>query len=334
MKNIGLITDIAFWEIGNGQNARIQELYAFLAQHSQLTLYYLGEDDLPFPGPIFQNCDKVQLASCLKQAQHDLIIVEKMHLSWVADLELDALLYLDAHDIVSDRDKDFQQFGRTCSSLSWEEEMAIFCKFDKVIFLLKEEVEKVASVIGKDRLLHCPHPVIPEEKIVMREEVKTIGFFGGPSWPNIDSLQWFHDCVVPLLGDLAQKCILCGSINYSPFSAFSNRLARGPVFPSINSYYKNIDIAINPSLYGTGLKIKTVEAIAYGIPLVTTSQGALGLSEESNVSFLLADTPEDFAAAIRALDASWELRQRLSLHARAFAQQHFTPHACFSKLLV
>lgn len=327
MKNIGLITDIAFWEMGNGQNARIQELYAFLAQHSQLTLYYLGEDDLPFPGRIFPNCDKVQLASCLKQAQHDLIIVEKIHLAWIADLELDALIYLDAHDIASEGVKDNQQCGRTCNPLSLEEEIILFRKFDKVFFLLKEQTEKIAPFLGRDRLLYCPHPVVPKERIVMREEVKTIGFFGGPSWLNIDSIQWFHDCVVPLLGDLAEKCIVCGGINYSPFAIFSNRLARGSIFPSIDSYYQNIDIAINPSLYGNGLKIKTVEALAYGVPLVTTSKGAQGLSEESNLSFLLADAPENFAAAIRALDASLELRQQLSLRAKAFAQQHFTPQA-------
>jgi glycosyltransferase involved in cell wall biosynthesis len=334
VKNIGLITDIAFWEMGNGQNARIRELYAFLAQHSQLTLYYLGEDDLPFPGRIFPNCDKAQFASCLKQAQHDLVIVENIHLAWVADLEIkDTSIYLDAHDIISEGAEDSRYSGRPYNSLSLEEEIALFRKFDKVIFLLKEQTEKIAAFLGKDCLLCCPHPVVPEEKIVLREEVQTIGFFGGPSWLNIDSVQWFHDRVMPLLGDLTEKCIICGGINYSPFSFFSNRLARGPVFPSIHNYYQNIDITINPSLYRNGLKIKTVEALAYGIPLVTTSKGAHGFSEESNLSFLLADAPEDFAAAIRALDASLELRQRLSLRARAFAQQHFTPHACFSKLL-
>jgi glycosyltransferase involved in cell wall biosynthesis len=335
VKNISLITDIPFWEMGNGQSARIRELYTFLANQSKLTLYYLGKETPPFPGLTFQNHDRrAQLASCLEKAQHDLIIIEKLHLDWVRALNLkDIPVYLDAHDLISERAKSFQRFNRKCGSLSFEEEIARFRKFDKIILLQKEETEKVLPFLGRDRLLLCPHPVVPEENGIVREEVETIGFFGGPSWPNIDGVQWFHDLILPLLGDLATKCVAHGAIVYSPFYAFSPRLVKGQLFSSLDSYYKNIDIAINPALYGSGLKIKTVEAIAYGIPLVTTSIGAQGLHEESGRSFLLADTPQEFAAAIRTLASSSTLRRQLSSRARAFARQHFTPQLCFASLL-
>jgi glycosyltransferase involved in cell wall biosynthesis len=333
--NIGLITDISFWQMGNGQNARIRELHAFLSHYAHLTLYYLGDDPLPFPGLMCQEGDKrTQLASLLEKAQHDLIIVEKLHLAWITDLELkNTRIYLDAHDIAFERAQQFQQFGRTSYSLSFEEEIACFRKFDKVIFLHDEDVEKMVPFLGKDRLLLCPHPVTPEADIAIREEVKTISFFGGPSWPNIDGLQWFHDDVLPLLGDLAQKCIVHGSMNYSPFFTFLPRLNRGQLFTSLNSHYKNVDIAINPVRYGTGLKIKSVEALAYGIPLVTTSIGAQGLHTQSNRAFLLADTPQDFADAMRQLDVSLALRESLSLRSREYARQRFTPHACFHSLM-
>jgi glycosyltransferase involved in cell wall biosynthesis len=116
-------------------------------------------------------------------------------------------------------------------------------------------------------------------------------------------------------------------------SLFSPSLSKGRSFPTPGEYYKSIDIAINPVLYGSGLKIKTVEAIAYGIPLVTTSAGAQGLHEESGRSFLLADTPEAFAAAICRLAASSDLRCQLSTQSRSFARQHLTPAACFGALL-
>jgi glycosyltransferase involved in cell wall biosynthesis len=335
MKSIALITDISFWRIGQGENARIRELHAFLANHSQLTLYYLGEDDIPFPRVAFGSGDKqAPLASCLEKAQHDLIIIEKLNLGWITELNSpNSSVYYDAHDLISERKKSFQKFNRDCPAPSFEEELAFFRKFDKVIFVQKEEMERVAPWISKERLLHCPHPVVPEEEVALREEVETIGFFGGPSWPNIDSVQWFHDLVLPLLGDLGQKCAVHGTILYSPFSAFSPRLNRGQIFASLDSYYKNVDIAINPALYGSGLKIKTVEALSYGIPLVTTSVGAQGLLEESGRSFLLADTPGEFADAIQLLASSLSLRRQLSSRAKAFAGQHFTPHACFAPLL-
>ncbi len=334
MKDIALITDIPFWNVGIGQNARIRELCIFLALHSRFTLYYLGGDS-PFPGPIFHEHEKqTQLALYLEKARHDLLIVEYLYLHWVADLPLKgAAIYLDAHDLLSERAKSFESFNHRINSITYEQEISYFHKFDKVIFLQKEEIEKVLPRISADRLLLCAHPIAPEEDVPLREEVGVISFFGSPSWPNIDGIQWFHDAVLPLLGDLAKKCVVNGSINFSPLSVFSPHLSKGRAFYSIDDYYKEIDIAINPVLYGSGLKIKTVEAIAYGIPLVTTSAGAQGLLEERGNCFLLADTPEEFAAAICTLASSSDRRRQLSSRARTFAREHLTPTACFSSLL-
>ncbi len=335
MKNIALITDIPFWQIGLGKNTRIQELYHFLAAHSRFTLYYLGDEKTPFRCPSFQEHDKLsQLRAYLEEAEHDLLIVEYIHLHWVADFPLKKTkVYLDAHDFLSERTKSFESFHRKSNAITLEEEIDCFRKFDKVMFMQKEEMEKVWPMLGKDCLLLCPHPIVPEVNVALRQEIEAISFFGSPAWPNIDGIQWFHEAVLPLLGDLAQKCIVNGTISTSPLSIFFPRLAKGKVFSSIGDYYKSIDIAINPVLYGSGLKIKTVEALAYGIPLVTTSIGAQGLREEGGNSFLLADTPEEFAKAICTLAESPELRRQLSLNARAFTQKHLSPMACFGALL-
>jgi len=47
--------------------------------------------------------------------------------------------------------------------------------------------------------------------------------------------------------------------------------------PSLTQFYEGIDLAINPTIAGTGLKIKTVEALAYGMPLLSTKVGMDGL---------------------------------------------------------
>ncbi len=335
MKDIALITDIPFWRIGLGKNIRILELCHFLVLHSRFTLYYLGDEKSPFPGPSFQVQDKqLELRTYLEKAKHDLLIVEYIHLHWVADFSLKGTaIYLDAHDLLSARTKSFESFNRKSNAITSEQEIDYFRKFDKVMFMQKEEIEKVLPMMGEDRLLLCPHPVVPEVEVPFRQEVEVISFFGSPSWPNIDGIQWFHDTVLPLMGVWAQKCIVNGTASTSPLSIFSPHLAKGKIFSSLGDYYKSIDIAINPALYGSGLKIKTVEALAYGIPLVTTSVGAQGLREETGNSFLLADTPEEFARAICALAESSDLRRRLSMNARAFAQKHLTPAACFGSLL-
>ncbi len=335
MLKIGLITDLPFWELGNGQNARIQELIRYLDRHSHFTLYYLGNRPILIPQAVTLNPTQPDhVKTYLKNAQHDLVIIEKLHLDWILDfLPKKTPAYLDAHDLMSDRSQAFQAFNRPCSTLSFNEEVIRMSKFDKVIFLQNEEVEKVNRSISPQKLLCCPHPIKPHKPIGLRKQVKHIGFFGGPSWPNIDGVQWFHDTVMPLLGKLAKKCTAQGTFIHSPFSIFTPRLKKGAPAACLTSYYQTVDIAFNPALYGSGLKIKTIEALGHGIPLVTTSCGAQGLLEEANRCFLIADTPEKFAEAIAKLASSLTLRQQLSKNALKMVKDHFSAEACFKQLL-
>src|SRR5262249_27248373 len=152
-------------------------------------------------------------------------------------------IYLDAIDLFSERSKSFACYNRNIQGIALEQEIDLFRKFDKVMFLQNEELEKVSAKMDPGKLLLCPHPVVPEMDISVQEKVRSISFFGSPSWPNIDGVQWFHDAVLPLLGTLAKKCIVNGAISRSPLSVFSPELAKGKVFDSLGDYYKSIDIA-------------------------------------------------------------------------------------------
>jgi len=334
MLRIGLITDLPFWELGNGQNARIQELVRFLGQNSHFTLYYLGNEPIPVLQAVpLDPRRKTQLTACLINAKLDLIIVVKLHLDWILEfLPQKVPVYLDAHDLVSNRAEAFQAFNRSCSTISLQDEIKRMDKFDKVIFLQNDEVEKVKGAIPAERLLCCPHPVRTHQS-TLRKRVSHIGFLGGPSWPNIDGVQWFHDAVMPLLGNLSEKCTAQGAFVHSPFSIFTPRLKKGSPVACLTSYYQTVDIAINPTLYGSGLKIKTIEALGHGIPLVTTSCGAQGLMGEANRCFLIGDTPQEFAKAIEKLASSIALRRQLSQNALKMAKERFSAESCFSSLL-
>ena len=328
MKRIGLITDLPFWNSGNGQNARIQELVRFLKRNSDFTLYYLGDQPLPLPGIHIKNPEE------LRNVQLDRVIVEKLHLDWIlAYLPRSIPAYLDAHDLFSDRSREFQANHRPSTELSSEEESERMKEFDKVIFLQTREVQKAKQWFPGERLLCCPHPVRRYFQPVLRPSVNHIGFLGGPSWPNIDGIQWFHDNVMPRLGKLESKCCAHGAITYSPFAIFTPQLNMGKAITSLHRYYKTVDIAINPTFYGSGFKIKTIEALGHGVPLVTTRNGAEGLLDEANHSFLLADTPEEFADAIIRLASSLSLRKKLSSNALKLTQQRFNPRACFYELI-
>ena len=66
-----------------------------------------------------------------------------------------------------------------------------------------------------------------------------------------------------------------------------------------------------PVFTGTGMRIKAVEALGQGRPLIGTELGLRGLGKPSDDAFLVAETPEDFANAAVALAQDPDRRRRL-----------------------
>jgi glycosyltransferase involved in cell wall biosynthesis len=85
--------------------------------------------------------------------------------------------------------------------------------------------------------------------------------------------------------------------------------------------YKRASLVVNPMLFGTGIKIKNVESLGYGMPLITTPVGAEGLEERANIAFLVAQNAEDFAQKVIITLSDKELRSNLSQLAFQFAQE-------------
>jgi len=91
-------------------------------------------------------------------------------------------------------------------------------------------------------------------------------------------------------------------------------------------------VAVVPILAGSGTRIKILEAWASGTPVVSTRIGAEGLDAEDGRHLLLADSPEDFAAAVNRLLEDGELRARLGRAGQLLCQERYTWQAAWSQL--
>ena len=96
--------------------------------------------------------------------------------------------------------------------------------------------------------------------------------------------------------------------------------------------YQAANVVINPQVAGTGLKIKCVEALSAGCPLVTNAAGADGLEEGAGRAYLLARDWPDFAEHVVKLLTDAEARMTLEAHAQAFADRMFAPGTAFAEL--
>ena len=74
---------------------------------------------------------------------------------------------------------------------------------------------------------------------------------------------------------------------------------------------------------------KNVEALAHGLPLVTTTHGARGIETGINTAFLVANEADDFVQSICAVIEGVKLRKRLNKNAHKFIKDNFSPEKCF-----
>lgn len=84
--------------------------------------------------------------------------------------------------------------------------------------------------------------------------------------------------------------------------------------------YRAADMVLLPLTEGGGSRIKVLEALAIGMPVVATAKAAEGLNLEPGRHYLAAETPRDFAAAVERLVREPELGERLREEGRAFVQ--------------
>ena len=84
----------------------------------------------------------------------------------------------------------------------------------------------------------------------------------------------------------------------------------------VRPYYREAFVVVVPLRLGSGTRLKILEAMAAGVPVVSTTLGAEGLEAKPGEEILIADTPEDTAEAIVRLRRTPELRQALEERGR------------------
>jgi glycosyltransferase involved in cell wall biosynthesis len=87
-----------------------------------------------------------------------------------------------------------------------------------------------------------------------------------------------------------------------------------------------------PLQVGGGTRLKILEAMALGTPVVSTSKGAEGLETTHEENILIADDPEDFAQSVLRLLRDENLRARLSANGRRLVEMRYSWEICARQL--
>lgn len=151
------------------------------------------------------------------------------------------------------------------------------------------------------------------------------GWAAGASSPNAEALTWF---VREVLGRVLAR-VPDAHVLVSGASPPRNveRLA-GPAVvlcgavADLSELYARLRVAVVPIRYGAGVKLKAIEALQHGVPVVATTVGAEGIPLDEPEAIVVADDPARFADAVVALltdDEEWARRR----HAIDAQEQHW-----------
>ncbi|MEM2676186.1 MAG: glycosyltransferase [Candidatus Bathyarchaeia archaeon] len=92
----------------------------------------------------------------------------------------------------------------------------------------------------------------------------------------------------------------------------------------VRPYYNKAKVAVAPFRYGGGTKLKVLEAMALGVPVVATPIGSQGLGVEPGRHLFVADNPEVFPQHVIMLLDDEVLRRQIALNARRLVEQKYS----------
>jgi glycosyltransferase involved in cell wall biosynthesis len=214
-------------------------------------------------------------------------------------------------------------------------------RFDRVVTVTKEDrmlLEGLSrQVMGSTPLFTTiPICVDPREKTPVKlvGDGQNVLLLGTMFWPpNVEGLLWFARQVWPRVvgGNPGARLSIVGK---SPPRQIQALTASGSIeVPGYVAdpllWLERAGVFIVPLLSGGGMRVKIVDAWRWGLPVVSTTIGAEGISYKDGDNILIADSADDFAAAIGRILHDPDLAQRLRENGRRWVEQHYDWQAVY-----
>lgn len=222
------------------------------------------------------------------------------------------LKLIDTHDVFSNRYRQYLENGEepVFFSCSPADEARALDRADASFAIQKGE-QKYLRTLTQKKIIHVGH-IVPLHPPTRLRRGHRILFVGSDNSVNVHGARTFLD---EAFGDIRSACpeaelVLVGSV-CDHISDAPGLIKRGAV-PMLDTAYEEADVVINPRRFGTGLSIKSIEAMSWGKPLVSTSAGATGLEDGAGTGFVLADRQTDFKEAIVRLLSDPEYYRKMS----------------------
>jgi len=207
-------------------------------------------------------------------------------------------------------------------------ELALMAQADVTLVVSPAEQELLKNLLPQARIevLSNVHQLAPPgPDFGARRDLWFVGGFQHP--PNVDAMQWFIAQVWPLIAVAlpdARFHVVGSRMPESLAAIAGERVIYHGFVEDLSPFLDGCRLAVAPLRYGAGVKGKVNQSMAHGQPVVATSVAVEGMYLAHEVSVLVADRAEEFAAAAVRLYDDPELWQRLAEGGRANVAEHFS----------
>ncbi len=166
--------------------------------------------------------------------------------------------------------------------------------------------------------------------------------FVGNLWTplNREAVEWYLECVHCRLADVpGYKFVIAGSTRGKDCAWLEDLVRR---YANVSTHfdledmsplYQSSAVFVNPMQRGAGVKLKTIEAVVRGLPVVSAKTGVEGSGLVDGVHYKCAYSPHEFAVRIRELLMDKDIAREFVRQSHAFIADRYDPSKVLEELL-
>ncbi|MCF0061718.1 glycosyltransferase family 4 protein [Dyadobacter chenwenxiniae] len=257
----------------------------------------------------------------LKANTYDYIIISYVYYSDLvskAGLLGNAKVIIDTHDFITAQYKNRSNFRL---GVTIEDEINRLNSFHE-IWAISPEEQYIFRQFCKSNVRLVPFtmkPPVINAALVGRQY--HIIYVASDNSHNIRASSWFFSEVYPLLPVNFKICVVGKICSYISEGVAIQRVI---YCSDLSTYYNDSYVAICPMFSGSGVKIKVIEALSYGLPVICTDYGADGLPNKVSNGCIVHNDAVSFANSIVELLKDESLYEYYSNQAKSLFQRYFS----------
>lgn len=204
--------------------------------------------------------------------------------------------------------------------------------YNRVMFVAKSEGAILDEMIGEKKSLIVPlgadYDYFSQDLQLLKKE-NSIAFMGALNVAHNENgiVHFIEHCWPEVRKRVpeAKLYIIGGGASEKLKQYASEHIIFTGRVPDVRTAIGECEVFICPLQFGSGIKTKNIEAMAMGMPVVTTPIGAESIDAENGSEWIIAETDEKFAEAVtELLTADPSSRQKMGHAAQEFVRNNFT----------